>query len=58
MGELKQLKVSSLRSLIVAFGIERSFVKPYWRIHQVLNNSKRTKNKKHIGLKLENDLEL
>jgi hypothetical protein len=29
MGELKQLKISSLRSLIVAFGIERSFVKPY-----------------------------
>jgi hypothetical protein len=29
MGELKQFIVSSLRSLIVAFGIERSFVKPY-----------------------------
>jgi len=29
MGELKQFKVSSLRYLIVAFGIERSFVIPY-----------------------------
>jgi hypothetical protein len=58
MGELKQLKVSSLRSLIVAFGIEKSLLDLTWRIHQVLNNSKWTKNKKGIGLELENDLEL
>jgi hypothetical protein len=60
MSELKQIRILSLKSLIVAFSSLECKVlyRTSWCTHHVLNHSKQTKNEEDIGLELERDLEL
>jgi hypothetical protein len=49
ISELKEIKISNLKSWVITFEIERSFVKPYLCTHHVPNHSKWTKYE--VGIK-------
>jgi hypothetical protein len=54
MGEIEQIKILSLKSLIIA-SLPLSLS---WRTHQIFNHSKWTKIEEDKGLELERSLEL
>ncbi len=61
MGQLKQITILSLKSLVVAslLLVYKEFLRsPSWLTPQVLNHSKQTKYGEDMGLELERDLEL
>jgi hypothetical protein len=61
MGDLKQIKISSLRFLIVAslpLEYKEVLLSPSWCKHQVFNHSKWTKYEEDMRLKLGRGLKL
>jgi hypothetical protein len=61
MSDLKQIKILSLKSLIIA-SLPVEYHKFLWSLswctHQILNHSKWTNNEEDMGLELERSLEL
>jgi hypothetical protein len=56
MGELKHIKISSLKSLIIAslfMEYKEVLTSSSWCTHHVFNYSKLTKNEEDVGLELE-----
>jgi hypothetical protein len=61
MSQLKQIKILSLKSLVVAsllLKYEELLGSPNWLTPWVLNHSKWTKYVEDMGLEIERDLEL
>jgi hypothetical protein len=61
MGQLKQIKILSLKSLVIAsllLEYKEFLQSPSWLAPQVLNHSKWIKYVEDMGLELERDLEL
>jgi hypothetical protein len=61
MGQLKRIKILSLKSLVVAsllLEYKEFLGRPSWLTPQVLNYSKGTKYVEDMGPELERDLEL
>jgi hypothetical protein len=61
MGEIEQIKILSLKSLIIAslpLKYKEVLQSLSWRTHQIFNHSKQTKFEEDKGLELERGLEL